>query len=126
LSGEFYQNYLEQLISDSRRESGWEVPWFVAETSYHGPEDTGSADIRAAQRSLWSSGIALEGPDTDALIGDLRDHAGKGVHFSGKGLREHGARWAEKVSPWLDRQLADPEPKAAAPKGQVLDLQKQY
>jgi len=119
LPGALYKKFVEQLIRDSRREAGWEVPWFVAQASYHGPEDTGSADIRAAQRSLWSSGIALEGPDTDALMRDLRDQAGKGVHFSGKGLREHGARWAEKVSSWLDRQLASAEPKAVLPVAKV-------
>ena len=32
----------------------------------------------------------------------VREHGGKGVHFSGKGLREHGARWADTVSRWLD------------------------
>ena len=63
-------------------------------------------DIRAAQKSLWDAGIALEGPDTDALKGELREQNGQGVHFSGKGLREHAARWAEKVSPWLEAQLS--------------------
>ncbi len=27
-----------------------------------------------------------------------------GVGLRGKGLREHGARWAEKVAPWLEKQ----------------------
>jgi len=31
---------------------------------------------------------------------------GKGVHLSASGLREHAARWVEKVAPWLDTQLA--------------------
>ncbi len=116
LAGELYQKFMEQLIRDSRRETGWEFPWFVAQVSYHTPEDTGSADIRAAQAALWKSGIALEGPDSDALTGDLRDGGGKGIHFSGKGLREHGARWAEKVSPWLERQLASATSGAASTK----------
>ena len=60
----------------------------------------GVEDMRAGQKSLWDDGLALEGPDSDALRGDLRD----GVHFSGKGLREHGARWAEKVASWLEKQ----------------------
>ncbi len=105
LPGALYRQYLEQLIRDSRREIGWEAHWFVAQASYHTPDDTGSPDLRAAQQSLWQAGLALEGPDTDALIGDYRDNGGKGVHFSGQGLREHGARWATKVSPWLEQQL---------------------
>jgi len=101
LPGNLYRQYLEQLIRDSRREIGWDAPWFVALVSSHG--GAGVPDIRAAQKSLWDDGVALEGPDSDALKGDLRD----GVHFSGKGLREHGARWAEKVAPWLEKQTED-------------------
>lgn len=100
--GKLYRAHLEQLIRESRRVIGWDAPWFVAQASYHVPGDEGSDDIRAAQASLWKDGIALEGPDSDALKGDLRERNGQGVHFSGKGLREHGAKWAEKVIPWLD------------------------
>ena len=104
LTGHLYRDYLEQLIRTSRREIGWPAPWFVAQASYHVPGDEASPDIRAAQAALWKTGLALEGPDTDALKGDLRDSGGKGVHFSGPGLREHAARWAEKVAPWLEKQ----------------------
>lgn len=106
LPGELYRKFMEQIIRDTRREAGWEVPWFVAQVSYHTPDDVASPDIRAAQAALWKSGVALEGPDSDALTGDLRDSGGKGVHFSGKGLREHATRWVDKVAPWLDAQLA--------------------
>jgi len=44
-------------------------------------------------------------PDTDLVKGEYRDDNGKGVHFSGKGLREYGARWAEKVAPWIEKRL---------------------
>jgi len=98
LIGKPYRVYLEQLIRESRREIGWDAPWFVALVSSHGGD--GVPEMRDAQKSLWDDGIALEGPDSDALRGDLR----AGVHFSGKGLREHGARWAEKVAPWLEKQ----------------------
>ncbi len=104
LPGDLYREYLEKVIRESRRAIGWEAPWFVAQVSYHVPGDEASPDIRAAQASLWKDGIALEGPDSDALKGDLRENGGKGVHFSGPGLREHAARWVEKVTPWLDTQ----------------------
>jgi hypothetical protein len=106
LPGNLYRQYLEQLIRDSRRELGWDALWFVAQVSYHVPGDEASPDIRAAQKSLWDAGIALEGPDTDALGGRLRERNGHGVHFSGKGLREHAARWVDKVAPWLETQLS--------------------
>jgi hypothetical protein len=106
LPGHLYRQYLEQLIRDSRREIGWDAPWFVAQVSYHVPGDEASPDIRAAQKSLWDAGLALEGPDSDALQGDLRERHGQGVHFSGKCLREHAKCWVEKVAPWLEKQIA--------------------
>jgi hypothetical protein len=105
LQGRLYREYLEKIISESRRKVGWEVPWFVARASYHTPADEGSPEIRDAQASLWRDGVALEGPDTDALKSAFREKNGQGVHFSGAGLREHAARWAEKLVPWLDGQL---------------------
>lgn len=108
LRGDLYRQYLETILRESRREIGWEVPWFVAQASYHVPGDEGSDDIRAAQASLARDGIALEGPDSDALKGELRERGGQGVHFSGKGLREHGAKWAEKVIPWIELQWTEP------------------
>jgi len=102
LIGKPYRQYLEQLITESRKAIGWDAPWFVALVSSHGGE--GVPEMRDAQKSLWTDGIALEGPDSDALRGDLRD----GVHFSGKGLREHGKCWADKVAPWLEKQTGKP------------------
>jgi Carbohydrate esterase, sialic acid-specific acetylesterase len=107
LSGKLYRESLEKIIRETRRQIGFEAPWFVAQASYHAPGDEGSDDIRAAQASLWKDGVALEGPDSDALRGKLRERDGNGVHFSGPGLRELGACWAAKVLPWLDRQLTE-------------------
>jgi len=53
LAGKLYREYLEKIIRDSRRDTGFEAPWFVAQASYHVPGDEGSDDIRAAQASLW-------------------------------------------------------------------------
>jgi hypothetical protein len=77
----------------------------VAQVSYHGPDDQGSPEIRGAQKEVCDSGLALPGPDTDELQGDLRERNGAGVHFSGKGLREHAARWFDIVSASLDERL---------------------
>jgi hypothetical protein len=40
-------------------------------------------------------GIALEGPDSDALAGEWRDNGGQGVHFIGPGLRKLAEKWME-------------------------------
>lgn len=108
LRGDLYRQYLETIIRESRRGIAWDVPWFVAQASYHVPGDEGSDDIRAAQASLARDGIALAGPDSDALKGDLRERNGQGVHFSGKGQREHATKWAEKILPWIERQWTEP------------------
>lgn len=108
LPGELYREYLENIIRGSRRDIGWNAPWFVAQASYHVPGDEGSEEIRAAQASLWRDRIALEGPDSDALKGRLRERDGRGVHFSSEGLREHGKQWAQKVLPWLERRWTEP------------------
>lgn len=102
LPGRLYREYLEKIIRDSQRDIGWAAPWFVAQASYHVPGDEGSDDIRAAQSSLWRDGIAFAGPDSDALKGKLRQQDGKGVHFSGPGLRAHASKWAEKLIPWIE------------------------
>lgn len=105
LSGPLYRGYLERVIVESRRAIGWPAPWFVAQVSYHGPEIEGSPEIRAAQASLWKNGIALEGPDSDALKGELRENGGMGVHFSGRGQRAHAAAWEKKIGPWLEKTV---------------------
>jgi hypothetical protein len=105
LPGALYREYLETLIRTSRREIGWDVPWFVAQVSYHTPGDEVSPDIRAAQASLWRDHLACQGPDSDALKGLLRESNGQGVHFSGPGLRHLAAMWAEKIGSWLQQQM---------------------
>jgi hypothetical protein len=79
------------------------VPWFLAQASYHSESDPGSPDIREAQRASWTSGVAIEGPDTDSLRAEYRS----GVHFNGEGLRKHGRMWADTVGPWLEQRLSE-------------------
>ena len=100
-----YEQYLRLVIRGSRTDWGWNVPWFVAEASYHTPEQTGSPELRAAQRALTEGGFALPGPNTDALDAPFRESQGRGVHFNRQGLVRHGELWAEKVIPWLEAQL---------------------
>ena len=106
LPGELYRDSLTTLIATSRRDIGQDVPWFVAQASYHVPGDEASLDIRAAQAAICADGTALAGPDTDSLKGEWREAGGQGVHFSGPGLKEHARLWLEKSAPWLDRQLS--------------------
>ena len=101
ISGEEYRQFMANLIEAARKQAGWELPWFTALATYHSEQDPADEEFRAAGRSLWQSGLALEGPDTDALRAEYRS----GVHFNGRGLAEHGKLWAEKVGPYIEAQL---------------------
>jgi hypothetical protein len=107
MSVEEYGQKLTRLIEASRREAGWEFPWFVAQVSYQNPGKPSSPSTREAQKKLWEKGIALEGPDTDTLTGEHRDQNGQGIHFSAKGLRAHGRMWADKVGVYLEKALSE-------------------
>jgi predicted phosphodiesterase len=104
LSGPLYEKYLTQLILKTRTDLEWDVPWFVAQATYHVPGDESDPNIRAAQANLWKNGVAFQGPDTDQLKGKLRERDGQGVHFSGPGLEVHADAWFDKVSPWLKQK----------------------
>lgn len=107
-----YRRYLQRVIEASRSAAGWRVPWFVAQVSYHNPEDQGSPELRAAQKSLVAGGVALAGPDTDQLGPEFREKNGAGIHFNARGLQRHGQLWAEIVGAWLERQLQTPHLKS--------------
>ena len=106
LPGKLYRLDLEQLIRESRQEIGWNAPWFVAKVSYHKPDDF-SPEISVAQQAVCNDGFALPGPDSDTLLGDMREKNGQGIHLSAAGLKAHGRLWFEKVSPWLEHQLGE-------------------
>ncbi|MEI7634533.1 MAG: sialate O-acetylesterase [bacterium] len=102
MTSKTYAQLLTNVILKSNEEAGWSFPWIVAQVSYHNPEKPSHPSTRAAQKALWETGMAIEGPDTDTLNGDNRDFGGKGIHFSIKGLKAHGRMWAGKVGAWLD------------------------
>jgi hypothetical protein len=99
---------LRRVILAARVDLGRECPWFVARATYHVPGDESSTDIRAAQAAVCRDGLALSGPDTDALTGLLRDSGGRGVHFSGAGQRRHAEAWFAVIAPWLEARLTAP------------------
>ena len=99
-----YYTTLSNEIRQFRAAAGWDFPWFVAQVSLTvtGKDAGLHSSTRDAQKRIWDEGIALEGPDTDTLTGDLR----AGIHFNAKGLKAHGAMWAEKVGAYLDKVSA--------------------
>ena len=105
IDGAAYRQMMIELIGDSRKQAGWKFPWMVAEATYHSPTDPSDPEIEQAQRSLWQSRIALQGPNTDTLLSAYRQNNGAGVHFNDAGLRAHGALWAQAVEGYLDKVL---------------------
>ncbi len=108
LPGPLYEAMLGRVIRATRADLGREVSWFVARATYHVPGDESSTDIRVAQAAVCRDGLALPGPDTDALKGPLRDSGGRGVHFSGAGQRRHAEAWFAAIAPWLEARLSTP------------------
>jgi hypothetical protein len=100
-----YRRMMVTIIRVSRKQAGWDFSWFVAQATYHTPDDPRCPPIRDAQRSLWQHGLAIEGPDTDTLTAPYRQNGGKGTHFNDAGLKAHGLLWADKVSQYLDTML---------------------
>jgi hypothetical protein len=105
LPGVQYRAMLERVIKESRKEAGWEVPWFVATASWGSPQTPADPDIRAAQEGVVADGVALAGPDTDTLLGENRQKNGTGVHMSAVGLKAHGELWAGIVGKWVEEKL---------------------
>ena len=106
-----YAAGLGEIIGDFRKAIGRDFPFFIAQATFiPWPRENVFREIRGAQRRLWKEGIALQGPDTDAMRGALRDMDGKGIHFSKKGLKVHGEAWAVKVGAWLEAALAQQAP----------------
>lgn len=111
-----YSDGLADIIQAWRADLGRDFPFFVAQASFiPWLQNCISPEIRAAQRLLDERGIALPGPDTDAMRGELRDCGGKGIHFSKMGLKVHGEAWAEKVAAWLDPILNHQASPAGSP-----------
>jgi hypothetical protein len=92
-----YVELFEKLARDLAADSGHSAPWIVAHASFvPGLAPEKMQAIRAAQTQIWKRGLALQGPDTDDLLGDLR-HSGDHIHFSRTGLGVHGTRWFAHV-----------------------------
>lgn len=83
---------MQALITQSRRDAGYEVPWYVALVSYHaGVPAEKMEPTRSAQKLLHIHGLALPGPDTDIYVPHSMRY--DGTHFSAVGLAVHAILW---------------------------------
>ncbi len=94
-----YYDRLRTIIEQSNLQAGWSFPWMVAQV--------GGWYTKKAKVRLWADGVALEGPDTDTLLGENRISP-TNPHFSEIGQKRHAALWFEKLAPYLEQDLKNP------------------
>jgi hypothetical protein len=116
-SAEYVALFTQLKAAVANELDGQTPQWVVARASYlPGIPEANREAIRAAQTELWTSGVALRGPDTDDMLGELR-HSKDHVHFSKAGLEVHATRWFDAVRAVIAPPDAKPgETKAAEPK----------
>ena len=94
-----YQSRLHAIIAQSRTDSGWHIPWYIAEAAFH-PYTALSAEepVAAGQRAtVHHDPLVFLGPSTDefhledANGGKLADT----VHFNRAGLLGHAQQWRD-------------------------------
>ena len=94
---EEYVELFTKLRGDLEADAGRPSRWIVAHASYVPELAREKLDaIRAAQAEIWKRGLALQGPDTDDLLGPMR-HSRDHIHFSRAGLEVHASRWFAHV-----------------------------
>lgn len=90
-----HQANMQTIISQSRADAGWAVPWCVAEASFHPNTNlTQELLINAGQRATaYADPFVQLGPRTDDL--HLEGKLWDTVHFNGAGLTDHAQQWLE-------------------------------
>jgi hypothetical protein len=126
VSAATHSGYLNSMISQSRIDAGWTIPWYLAEVSFHPSSNIAAQEpIATGQRtSILSDSLVFFGPSTD----ELHLQAGGSLHFNALGTNTHAQLWADillgnvTVTPknadfedhgWT--QYASPNPTSAPP-----------
>jgi len=94
-----YLSRINSLISQSRTDAGWDIPWYLCEAGYAGnfPLEREEA-IQAAQRAAAEADpLVYYGARTNDFHLEVAD-GGKlsdSVHFNEAGLDDHAQQWSE-------------------------------
>jgi hypothetical protein len=95
-SAKVYCDRLRTIIDSLNRDAGYEIPWFVAQASFHpGSKEPEEKEVARGQQLLWEKGIAHKGPVTDDLGQEYRSDK---VHFNQRGLTAHAERWFKALA----------------------------
>ena len=93
---ETYCKRLKTIIESLNEDAGHEIPWFVAQASFHpGSKQAAEQEVARGQQLLWERGIAHKGAVTDDLGKEYRSD---GVHFNQLGLTTHAERWFKALA----------------------------
>lgn len=88
---------LTAIITQSRTDAGWPIPWYVSEASFHPSTNLSQEEkVAAGQRmAIHADPRVFFGAGTDAF--HLEDASGgklsDGIHFNASGLADHAAQW---------------------------------
>ena len=94
-----YQTRLNSVISQSRVDAGWSVPWYISEASFHPGSALSQEEpvVEGQRRVIEGDALVFPGPVTDDfhLNGGVENTGwGYGVHFNAVGLADFAAQWA--------------------------------
>ena len=104
-STEQYAARLSEIVAQSRKDAGYDIPWLVAHVSFLPSTSKRSEDriVAGQEQVIESDPLIFAGPLTDDLVGS--DWRWDQVHFNEAGLRLHAQRWADAV-----HSIVVPEP----------------
>jgi hypothetical protein len=95
-SAETYCDRLQTIIDSLNKDAGYEIPWFVAQASFHPKsKEPAEEEVAKGQQLLWKKGIAHKGPVTDDLGKEYRHDK---AHFNQLGLTTHAERWFKALA----------------------------
>ena len=112
---ETYCKRMKTIIESLNKDAGYDIPWFVAQASFHpGSKKPAEDEVARGQQLLWKRAIAHKGAVTDDLGKKYRSD---GVHFNQLGLTTHAERWFEALAARYKWKTGSPD------KGVTLDKQ---
>lgn len=108
-----YRQRLEAIISQSRVDAGFDIPWGVAQVSFVPPDNIDQNIVDAQQQVAAADLLNFVGALTDDLVGP-QWRAPDEIHFNETGLLEHAARWHTSI---ITAVASTMEPPATSAKG---------
>jgi len=96
-----YEQFLENIIAQSRIDAGYDLPWGVALAAWHpGVTDDAKrlAVLAGEQAVIDGDPLVFLGANTDEMQLSGLSYRCDSVHFNDAGLYEHARRWDEAIA----------------------------